>query len=256
LGLGDTKGTIQFGAFELDPLAGELRKHGSRVRLQEQSFRILAMLLEQPGKIVTREELHQKLWSNDTFVDFDHGLNNAINRLRDALSDSGETRRYIETVPRKGYRFIAPVEREGKDSVEPQNDQTRDTTDSGTSEASSYRATWLITATITLLLVGGLVGWALYIRTTVRLADSETRVVPFTTYLGYETHPSFSPDGTRVAFCWNGEKQENFNIYVKVLDAGLPLQLTKDPTDEFGPAWSPDGQKIAFYRSKKDHSGI
>src|SRR5712691_7693351 len=102
---------VRFGAFELDLRAGELRKQGVKIRLQEQPFQILAMLLEQPGEVVTREQLHQKLWSNDTFVDFDHGLNNAINRLRDALSESAEARRYIETLPRRGYRFIAAIDR-------------------------------------------------------------------------------------------------------------------------------------------------
>src|SRR5215467_3177872 len=110
LGPGDTTRMIRFGDFEVDLRAGELRKHGTRVRLQEQPFQILGMLLERPGEVVTREELHQKLWSNDTFVDFDHGLNNAISRLLDALG-SAEAQRYIETLPRRGYRFTAPVQR-------------------------------------------------------------------------------------------------------------------------------------------------
>lgn len=100
----------RFGPFALDFRAGELLKNGRRIRLQDQPLRVLAMLLEHPGDVVTREEFHQKLWPNDTFGDFDHGLNNAINRLREALSDSAEEPRYIETLPRRGYRFIAPVE--------------------------------------------------------------------------------------------------------------------------------------------------
>jgi TolB-like protein/DNA-binding winged helix-turn-helix (wHTH) protein len=99
-----------FGAFEVDLHAYELRKRGVKIRLQDQPFQILAMLLERPGVVVTREELRQKLWSAETFVDFDHGLNNAINRLREARSDSAENPRFIETLPRRGYRFIAPVE--------------------------------------------------------------------------------------------------------------------------------------------------
>jgi len=101
---------VRFGAFEADLSSGELRKHGLRVKLQDQPFQILAMLLERPGGVLTREELRQKLWPTDTFVDFDHGLNNAINRLRDALSDSAEAPRFIETLPRRGYRFISQVE--------------------------------------------------------------------------------------------------------------------------------------------------
>jgi eukaryotic-like serine/threonine-protein kinase len=100
----------RFGAFEVDLRSGELRKHGIRLKLQNQPFQVLAHLLEHPGEVVTREELRLKLWPADTFVDFDTGLNSAIKKLRDALSDSAEEPRYIETLPRRGYRFIAHVE--------------------------------------------------------------------------------------------------------------------------------------------------
>jgi TolB-like protein/DNA-binding winged helix-turn-helix (wHTH) protein/Flp pilus assembly protein TadD len=100
---------LRFGVFELDLRAGELRKHGLRVRLQEQPFQVLAMLLEHSGEVVTREELQKKLWPADTFVDFDHGLNKAINKIRDALGDSAESPRFVETVARRGYRFLAEV---------------------------------------------------------------------------------------------------------------------------------------------------
>src|SRR6516225_9434929 len=102
-------GRLRFGVFEADLLSGELRKHGLLVRLQEQPFRVLAVLLEHPGDVVTREELKKKLWAADTFVDFDHGLNKAINKIRDALSDSTESPRFVETVARRGYRFLAEV---------------------------------------------------------------------------------------------------------------------------------------------------
>jgi TolB-like protein/DNA-binding winged helix-turn-helix (wHTH) protein/Tfp pilus assembly protein PilF len=103
------RGRLRFGIFELDLRAGELRKHGLRVRLQEQPFQILVMLLDHPGEIVTREELQKRLWSADTFVDFDHGLNKAINKIREALGDSAESPRFVETVARRGYRFLAEV---------------------------------------------------------------------------------------------------------------------------------------------------
>jgi DNA-binding winged helix-turn-helix (wHTH) protein/tetratricopeptide (TPR) repeat protein len=104
--------TQRFGVFELDPRVAELRKHGVRVRLQEQPFQILNLLLEHPGELVTREALRQKLWSSDTFVDFDRNLNKAMNKLRLALGDSAESPRFIETLHRRGYRFIAPVQSE------------------------------------------------------------------------------------------------------------------------------------------------
>lgn len=103
--------SIRFGAFEVDLRSSELFKHGIRIKLQDQPFQILTLLLDRPGEVVAREELHKKLWTSDTFVDFDAGLNAAIRRLRDALSESAEEPRYIETLPRHGYRFIAETEK-------------------------------------------------------------------------------------------------------------------------------------------------
>ena len=101
--------TIRFDVFEVDLRAGELRKHGVKIRLQEQPFQILQALLETPGQMVTREVLQKRVWPGDTFVDFDHGLHAAVNRLRQALNDAADSPRFVETVPRRGYRFIAPV---------------------------------------------------------------------------------------------------------------------------------------------------
>jgi TolB-like protein/DNA-binding winged helix-turn-helix (wHTH) protein/Flp pilus assembly protein TadD len=105
-----TSGVLRFGVFELDLRAGELRKQGLRVRLQEQAFQVLAALLENAGKIVTREDLRRRLWPENTVVDFDHSLNNSINKLRHTLGDSADSPRFIETLARRGYRFIAAVE--------------------------------------------------------------------------------------------------------------------------------------------------
>src|SRR4029077_7346268 len=100
---------LRFGVFEIDIRAGEMRQHGLQVRLQEQPFQVLATLLEHPGEVVTREDLQKKLWPADTFVDFDHGLNKAISKIREALHDSAESPRFVETVARRGYRFLAEV---------------------------------------------------------------------------------------------------------------------------------------------------
>jgi TolB-like protein/DNA-binding winged helix-turn-helix (wHTH) protein/thioredoxin-like negative regulator of GroEL len=99
----------RFGSFEINLQSGELRKNGMRLRLAGQPFQVLALLVERPGEVVTREELNSKLWPADTFVDFDHGLNNAVARIREVLDDSADTPRYVETIPRRGYRFIAPL---------------------------------------------------------------------------------------------------------------------------------------------------
>ncbi len=110
---------IPFGSFELDQESGELLKNGRRIRLQAQPFQVLRRLLEKPGRVVTREELQQQLWPKDTFVDFEHGLNAAINRLRQVLDDSADSPHYIETLPRRGYRFIYPIDQPLPNGIQP-----------------------------------------------------------------------------------------------------------------------------------------
>ncbi|MCA1563964.1 MAG: winged helix-turn-helix domain-containing protein [Acidobacteria bacterium] len=135
---------VRFGVFELDAQSGELRRHGLKVRLPEQSFQILNLLLSRPGEVVTREELRHVLWTPDTFVDFDIGLNSAIRKLRDALDDSADNPRFVETLPRRGYRFIAPV-----------NAPTADVLPASSSDAEKpshapirVRAAWLASAVL------------------------------------------------------------------------------------------------------------
>src|SRR5208283_3383612 len=105
-----TPSLVRFGNLEVDLRGGELRRNGDKIKLQERPFQLLAVLLERPGKVVTREEIQQELWSANTFVDFEHSINTAVNKLRAALGDDAENPRFIETLPRHGYRFIAPVE--------------------------------------------------------------------------------------------------------------------------------------------------
>jgi cholera toxin transcriptional activator len=107
---GVDKRIFRFGVFEADANTGELRKAGMRLRVQEKPFQVLLVLLERPGEVVTREELRQKLWPSDTFVDFDHSLNTIVNKIREALDDSAANPRFIETLAKRGYRFLVPVE--------------------------------------------------------------------------------------------------------------------------------------------------
>lgn len=104
-----TRNRIRFGPYEADLHTHELWKYGTKIRLVGQPFEVLAILLRRPGELVTREELRGRLWAGDTYVDFDHGLNAAVNKLRDALSDSADSPRYVETLPRRGYRFMGHV---------------------------------------------------------------------------------------------------------------------------------------------------
>src|SRR2546426_3772399 len=107
--LADPHRILCFGSFEVDIVSGELRRQGLKIRLQDQPFRLLVLLLERAGDVVTREEVREKLWPADTYVDFDHSLNTAVRKLREALGDSAEASRYVETLARRGYRFMVPV---------------------------------------------------------------------------------------------------------------------------------------------------
>src|SRR5580658_8108985 len=104
----------RFGTFEADAALGELRRQGVRVKLNAQPFQVLAMLLERPGELLTREEISKELWPDGTFVDYEHGVNSAVNRIREALGDTASNPRFVETLARRGYRFVAPVERVGE----------------------------------------------------------------------------------------------------------------------------------------------
>jgi len=106
---GQAKPTIRFGVFEVNPRSGEVRKSGTRIRLQDQTFKVLLALLEHPGEVVSREELRQRIWPTESFGDFDHAVNVAVAKLRTALGDSADAPRYVETLQRRGYRLIAPV---------------------------------------------------------------------------------------------------------------------------------------------------
>ena len=223
--------TLRFGLFEVDLRAGELRKNGVKLKLQEQPFQILAMLLERPGEVITREQLRQQLWSADTFVDFDQGLNKAINKIRQALGDSAEHPRFVETLARRGYRFIAPLEGEAP-AAQPQPDHRR-----------SLRG---IAAGLAILGVGAFAFWM--IRSTPQLPQAPLCALPLTSYPGREMFPTFSPDGNQVAFAADKDQPDNLDIYVKLIGSAQPLRLTRHPAGEYSPAWSPDGRQIAFLR--------
>src|SRR5581483_4485461 len=152
-----------FGPYSLDLRSGELRKFGTKIKMGEQSFRILCLLLEAQGEMVSREELRTKLWARDTFVDFDHGLNSAVQRLRDCLSDSAENPRWIETIPRRGYRFLAPVDWQDKNEAgsAPATDRhlfARAETPAAAGQAVGRRTTpWLVGAAILILVAAALI---------------------------------------------------------------------------------------------------
>ena len=149
-------GKIQFGVYELDRDAAELRKHGVLIRLQEQPFRVLAILAGRPGEIITREELQEQIWGKDTFVDFDQSLNKAVNRVREVLHDDAGHPQYVETVPRRGYRFVAPVTGIGSAELQRPTAVEDPVSNSGKKESGWHGARfWAIGALVT---AGALVG--------------------------------------------------------------------------------------------------
>ena len=227
---------FQFGIFELDLQAGELRKRGTRVKLQDQPLQILALLIENPGQIVTREQIQAKLWCADTFVDFDNGINGAVRRMREALGDTSENPRFEETVAGRGYRFFAPINQQiatappvQQNHVAPPELLTQ----------SGPRLYWLRAAlcAVSLLAGGGIVFW-------LKPGYVEPPVIQTLTYSGRDSSPAVSPDGKTVAF--SSDRDGTPRIWLKQLKGGGEVALTSGP-DSF-PRFSPDGATILFSR--------
>ena len=241
---------IHFGPFAAHLDSGELRREGHKIRLQAQPFDLLMMLLERPGEVLSRDEIRDKLWPADTFVDFDHSLGTAINKVRAALNDSAESPRFVETLPKRGYRFIGAISPSPLPAVSVKPHR-------GTNPHSS----WRITAGILAVLI---CAWAVAFayrwyppRTHAGLGVHTA--APFTSLPGVETSPTFSPDGSRIAFAWDGGSTsvaKGFDLYVKAIGSETLLRLTHHPSEWISSAWSPDGTQIAFHRMSGPDTGV
>jgi Tol biopolymer transport system component/DNA-binding winged helix-turn-helix (wHTH) protein len=282
---------LRFGPYEVDLHTHELWKHGTRLKLVGQPFEILAVLVRRPGQLVTREELRSQLWPGDTFVDFNHGLNAAVNKLRDALCDSAEDPKYIETLPRRGYRFLGQVDTvesgqhqaliapTGEDSeavsgAEDKRELTSEIVAAGptsqmlidSAQPKRSKLVLMIAAVVALLaaslwLVGSNAIHGLAAR---RAAAREKEATekkwrgsfsPLTNVPDPTSDAAFSPDGDRVAFRREGNSPETAGIFVKPVNSAQLLQLTEDAGD-CCPVWSPDGISIAFSRMNAEEHSI
>jgi Tol biopolymer transport system component/DNA-binding winged helix-turn-helix (wHTH) protein len=257
----------RFGVYEVDVRTVELRRGGTPVKMREQSFRILVHLLERAGEIVTREELRRLLWPSDTFVDFDHSLNTAVMKLRGALGDSADAPLYIETIPKRGYRFIAPVSppvdlqsganSDGVSASFPVTEATAAQNSASSVPGSSMPGRWRWrTAAVLGLFFLAAVGFAAFFLAHHTPASrdenqvsSTLQIVPITTAPGDAIFPTFSPDEREIAFAWDGTQRKRYDIYVQLVGSAMPLRLTYSKSGLVGyPAWSPDGREIAFTR--------
>jgi Tol biopolymer transport system component/DNA-binding winged helix-turn-helix (wHTH) protein len=233
---------IRFDAFEFDFQVGELRRDGRRVKLQDQPSRVLFRLLQRPGEIVTREELHQELWPADTYVDFDHGLNSAVARLRETLRDSADKPRFVETISKRGYRFIAAIQPDHPTEPAPVPIAAKHPEHSikiPVSKRFWAVAVFLVTSSCAAAI------WAMY-RPDADKQLSKIEVVPLVGLRGFQATPALSPDGNLVAFR-QSDGSRNAGIYVAVVGGDKSIQLSTNPGD-CCPAWSPDSRQIAFSR--------
>jgi len=265
---GNGTSRVRFGPYEADLQTQELWKSGIRLKLGGQPFGILTLLLGRPGELVSREELRSSLWSSETFVDFNHGLNAAMNKLRDCLNDSAEDPKYIETLPRRGYRFIASVETRVPVAVEPVASFSQPAPapphSPGPGEMPepigampqlgkslvrpAFRWAGIFLVLLALLAAGML-----------HRGKPQFTAPEGTTILGNAAlsavGPVFSPDGQLIALRVERDTGHPAGIYVSDPQSGDLLQKTNDASDG-SPTWSPDGQNLAFVRSGSNGRAI
>jgi DNA-binding winged helix-turn-helix (wHTH) protein len=228
---------VRFQGFELNLRTGELRKSGTRIRLQDQPFKVLAALLERPGQLVTREELRKRIWPEENLGDFDHAINLAVTKLRGTLGDSADVPHLIETLPRRGYRFIVPIEKAA-------SDRSQQPVAIAKENIRGKRSGWLAASGGILVVLAGILIWRSSEKVPEELA-SRVEIVPLAGGPGNEYTPAFSPDGKQVAFAVKGKNDSG--IYTTLVGGEKPLRLSSGPSS-CCPTWSPDGKEVAFLR--------
>jgi len=245
---------VSFAEYRLDLESGELWNGSDRVFVPDQPLRILSILIAHRGRLVTRDELRRGVWADHTFVDFEHGLNAAVKRLREILGDTASAPRFIETIPRRGYRFIAEVRDEAAAAVVPTSSQqeTAATVVTRPAAARSHMRPLWTTAFMCVVIAGAVgVAWRSF-----RSSDpdpfSGARLVRVTTSSGLNIDPALSPDGALVAYASDRAGANNFDIWVQPLAGGNATRITTDSGDEIEPSFSPDGTSIVFAKAETD----
>jgi Tol biopolymer transport system component/DNA-binding winged helix-turn-helix (wHTH) protein len=235
----DRTAVYEFSGYRLDPRARVLSLRDRPIALAPKSFDLLLLLVERRGRVLARDELIRELWP-DTFVE-EANLTFQVSTVRKALGEDGS--KWIETVPKHGYRFSGAVR-----EVRPEENAAAEALPAAAK--SPARRAWPLVG-IVLATAIALAAFALWRRQAPSEPPGAPRgpsAVPLTTYPGSESYPTLSPDGSQVAFSWEGPRQDNVDIYLKLVGPGEPHRLTTDPAADFSPAWSPDGRQIAFLR--------
>jgi Tol biopolymer transport system component len=238
-------GNFRVGEFLIEPEINSITGNGRTTHIEPKVMQVLVCLAEHASKVVPKEKLIRSVWA-DTFVT-DDVLTRSISELRKVFGDDAKEPRFIQTIPRSGYRLVATVSYDSeKASAEPQ-------VPADFSKAVPPRPRWrrvssLITMAVVLTLAVGGTVWYYTAHRIVEPSLPPMKVVPFTSFPGWEGFPAFSPDGNQIAFDWSGETNDNSDIYVMLIGSAKPLRLTFDPAADSRPVWSPDGRQIAFVR--------
>jgi len=239
-----------FAGFVLDFRSGDLWKpDGSRIILPDQPFRILTILVKARGALVARDDLRRELWPDNTFVDFEHSLNAGVKRLRESIGDSASSPRFIETIPRRGYRFIAPVE------IVEQPAPTSGGPESAVADtdARRRRRTWVGACIVALAAIVAAV-WAGTRATSHPAPAGGSRLVRLTSDAGLNIDPALSPDGSLVAYASDRQGGTGLDIWVQPVASGTPWRVTADQGDETEPDFSPDGTLVTY--AARERGGI
>jgi DNA-binding winged helix-turn-helix (wHTH) protein len=252
---------FRVGQWLVQPQLNLIQGPGRDTSVEPKAMEVLVSLSQRAGEVVPKELLMQTVWA-DTFVT-DEVLTNSIWELRKAFGDDAKNPKVNQTVFKKGYRLIAPVSFGGKTS------ETKSISEPSRREAASRPALhkgklqgrrsrkWIIAAVVLVTLTLGGVFSLKLLRRIESGSATTPKIVPLTSFPGKEIHAAFSPDGSQIAFAWNHEEEDNYDIYVKVIGSETLLRLTNSASiDEMRPAWSPDGRSIAFVRYSRTHTSI